>query len=142
MDNQKLYRELLNEFLKFKSISTDKKYLDGIEATVVWLENLFRVNGFEVVVTRGFGNPIVVAKIVVDEKLPTCLVYGHYDVQPAEMADGWKSEPFEVSEREGRLFGRGVVDNKGQVLIHMATVFQLLKDNKLNQNVKFMIEGD
>lgn len=103
MDNQKYYRELLEDVLKFKSISTDKQYADGIESTVLWLENLFKTNGFEVVVTRGFGNPIVVAKIVVDEKLPTCLIYGHYDVQPAEMTDGWKSEPFTLTERDGRL---------------------------------------
>lgn len=142
MDSQKYYKELLEEVLRFKSISTDKQYADGIESTVLWFESLFKSHGFEVVTTRGFGNPIIVAKLTIDEKLPTCLVYGHYDVQPAELSDGWKSDPFTLTEREGRLFGRGVVDNKGQVLIHIATVLQLAKENKLNQNVKFMIEGD
>ena len=142
MDTQAYYRQLLGEVLKFKSISTNKQYVEEIEATVLWFENLFKTNGFEVVTARGFGNPIIVASVVVDEKLPTCLVYGHYDVQPAEMSDGWKSDPFTLTEREGRLFGRGVVDNKGQVLIHIATVLQLLKEKKLNKNLKFMIEGD
>jgi len=142
MDNQRYYRELLEEVLKFKSISTDKQYVDGIESAVLWFESLFKSNGFEVVITRGYGNPIVVAKKIIDGNLPTCLVYGHYDVQPADLSDGWISEPFLLTERDGRLYGRGVVDNKGQVLIHIATVLQLLKENKLNQNVKFMIEGD
>jgi acetylornithine deacetylase/succinyl-diaminopimelate desuccinylase-like protein len=74
--------------------------------------------------------------------METVLVYGHYDVQPAAKSDGWASDPFTLTERKGRLYGRGVVDNKGQNLIHVFTVCELIKEKKLAYNVKFMIEGN
>lgn len=137
-----LYRQLLNEFIKTKSISTDKTFQSGIDATVTWLDTQFKSRGFKVDVVTGYGNPLVVSHYHFDDSLKTILIYGHYDVQPAELSDGWASEPFEVSERDGRLFARGIVDNKGQALIHMAAVFELIEQGKLNYNVKFLLEGD
>ena len=84
----------------------------------------------------------MVADYVAEENYETCLIYGHYDVQPAEKSEGWKSEPFRLAERSGRLYGRGVVDNKGQVLIHILTAFKLAKKNRLAYNIRFMIEGN
>lgn len=136
------YRELLEQFLKFKSISTDTQYKSEMSATANWLSDKFKANDFAVEIIEGYGNPLVLASY---SKLPdaeTCLIYGHYDVQPADISEGWDSDPFELAEREGRLYGRGVVDNKGQVLVHIATAFELIKEGKLKYNLKFLIEGD
>lgn len=70
------------------------------------------------------------------------MIYGHYDVQPASQNEGRSQDPFLVEEKEGRLIGRGVVDNKGQSLIHMVVVQSLLGQKKLGYNIKFLLEGD
>ena len=123
-------------------VSTDPKYKEDIEDTVDWLEDLFEDHSFEEEVFKGYGHPIVYASYEKDPSLETCLVYGHYDVQPAQKSDGWDSDPFELTENDGKYVGRGIVDNKGQVLVHMHSVFELIKEGKLNYNVKFLIEGD
>ena len=88
----------------------------------------------------GYGNPIVIARYHHDDSLPTVLIYGHYDVQPAEQQDGWKQSPFDLQQTPERLIARGAIDNKGQCAIHMITVFELIKQNNLGYNVVFMIE--
>lgn len=138
----KTYKKLLEKFISFKSISTSSEYEDNINKTVDWLEELFEDNGFEVKIIRGYDNPVITASFEVDADLDTALIYGHYDVQPAQKSDGWDSEPFELTQRDGRLYGRGVVDNKGQVLVHMATIFDLIKKNELKYNIKFILEGN
>lgn len=141
------YTTILSHFLSFKSVSTDPNFKLEMSRTAEWLRVLFEENGLVTEVWSVDGaNPVVYA----DYRLPiednaeaeTVLVYGHYDVQPAEEADGWKGDPFRLREEDGRLVGRGVVDNKGQILIHMASVFKLIKEGKLKHNVKFLIEGD
>lgn len=136
------YSKLLPQFVKFKSISTDPQFADEIEKTVQWLKYQFLERKFVVVVVGDYQNPIVVARYQADPAAKTVLIYGHYDVQPADGNNSWDSDPFTVTEREGRLFGRGTVDNKGQVLVHMATVFDLIAEKKLLYNVVFMIEGN
>lgn len=79
---------------------------------------------------------------VVDPALPTYLIYGHYDVQPAAMEDGWASDPFVLHDDGERLYARGVADNKGQHLIHLATIFDLIDKQTLRCNIKVLIEGD
>jgi acetylornithine deacetylase/succinyl-diaminopimelate desuccinylase-like protein len=138
------YKKLLAAFVGFKSISTDPKYLPEIDRTVAWLKNLFSSNGFKVEVWKaGNSNPVVFAELVkTNESLPTILIYGHYDVQPATKTDGWKEEPFTLSGTKTKLTARGVIDNKGQVLIHIATAIDLIKSKKLQYNIKFLIEGN
>ncbi len=137
------YKKLLTEFISFKSISTDPKYLGEIEKAVLWLKNLFTSHAFRVEVWRNkVSNPVVFANLVVNSRLPTILIYGHYDVQPAEKSDGWKSEPFSLFQGKTKLIGRGIVDNKGQVLTHIVNIFELAGQNKLAYNVKFLIEGN
>lgn len=136
------YKKLLSEFIKFKSISTDPSFKPDIVKTAHWLKNIFEKNGFSVHIVEGYGNPLVVAHYTVHQLLKTALIYGHYDVQPAEKSDGWKSDPFTLVESKGRIFARGAVDNKGQVMVHMATVFDLIKNKKLDYNITFLIEGD
>lgn len=135
------YRKLLTQLLKFKSISTDPQFQGEITATSQWLKDTFESKGFSVNVVTGYDNPIVIAHYQVDPSFQTCLIYGHYDVQPASKEEGWDSEPFELTERNGRLFARGAIDNKGQFMVHLATVFDLIDSKELKYNIKFMIEG-
>lgn len=137
------YKELLAEFISFKSISTDSQYQPEIQKTVAWLTDLFKDAGFTVENWKGSSsNPVVYASYTVDKDAETVLVYGHYDVQPALKSDGWDAEPFTLVEKKDRLIARGIVDNKGQVLIHAYTVIELAKAGKLKYNVVFLIEGN
>lgn len=138
-----VYKKLLAEIVKFKSISTDAKYIAEIERTVMWFKKFFTKNGFNVKIWRSkVANPVVFADFTVNKSLPTVLIYGHYDVQPANKSDGWKSEPFSLAEGKSKIYARGVVDNKGQVLIHIVNAIDLAKSGNLKYNVKFLIEGN
>ena len=136
------FKKLLTQFVTFKSISTDPTFKPEIVKTVNWLKQLFIKYGFMVEVFTGSScHPVVLATLTTHNSLPTVLIYGHYDVQPADPA-GWLSDPFVLTSRDDRLWGRGVLDNKGQILIHIFTVLELIKKRKLAYNVKFLIEGN
>lgn len=137
------YLNLVKQIISFKSVSTDPNYSHDISDVTKWLMKEFKSNNFQTTTFKGQTcNPVIFASYGQNRRLKTVLVYGHYDVQPADIADGWISDPWKLSQRDGRLFGRGVVDNKGQILIHMATVFDLIKSKRLAYNVKFLIEGN
>ena len=137
------YKKQLAEFVKLKSVSTDPKYKPEINKTVAWLKKKLLKAEFEVEIWPGKKtNPVVFASYHVSDELDTILIYGHYDVQPATKKDGWRGEPFDLTQRKNKLFGRGVVDNKGQVLVHIFTASQLIKEGKLGHNLKFLIEGN
>jgi acetylornithine deacetylase/succinyl-diaminopimelate desuccinylase-like protein len=124
------YRDILSKLISFKSISTNSNFADDIENIVNFLEKLFRQIGFSVEIIRGYSNPILYASYIVNESYKTALIYGHYDVQPASIEDGWDSEPFELIEKDNRFYGRGVADNKGQFLVYLITIINLIKTNK------------
>jgi acetylornithine deacetylase/succinyl-diaminopimelate desuccinylase-like protein len=89
------------------------------------------------------GQPILYGELITNPAAPTVLFYGHYDVQPPEPLEAWKSPPFEPTIRDGRLYGRGAADNKGQLLAHLLAVRSYLAVNgSLPINVKFVIEGE
>ena len=137
------FTRLFTEYIAFKSISTDAAFTPQMDATVQWLTKMFKDNGFKVSIMKGpKTNPMVVAEYHVADGLKTKLIYGHYDVQPAAKEDGWKTDPFELTEVNGKLIGRGVVDNKGQNFIHIYTAIKLIKEKRLGCNLKFMIEGN
>ncbi len=137
------YIGLLREYVSFKSISTDLAFKPDMQKTVDWLTFVLSEYGFSVEAWKTeLANPVVYARYEVDPRAETVLVYGHYDVQPAEEEDGWTDEPFGLAVRKGRLFARGIVDNKGQNLIHIVTVGELIKKGKLKYNVIFLIEGN
>lgn len=137
------YIRLLSKLVSFKSISTDPAYHKDIELVVTWLKTLLVTNGFAVKLLKGPStNPVIFAHKTVDPKTETVLLYGHYDVQPATKSDGWESDPFTLTQKAGSLIGRGVVDNKGQFLIHLATILHLNQSGKLKYNVKILLEGN
>jgi acetylornithine deacetylase/succinyl-diaminopimelate desuccinylase-like protein len=88
------------------------------------------------------GHPILYGEKIISGDLPTILVYGHYDVQPAEPLDLWKSPPFEPEIRDGRIWGRGADDDKGQLFMHVKAFELMTRTGLLPCNVKFMIEGE
>ena len=106
------YLTLMKEFISFRSISTDEQYKEELEKTADFLVNLLKSNGFTARAITGYSNPIVVAEYIVDPSLPTYLVYGHYDVQPADKAEGRSEDPFSLQISDEKITARGAVDNK------------------------------
>jgi acetylornithine deacetylase/succinyl-diaminopimelate desuccinylase-like protein len=88
------------------------------------------------------GHPVLYAEKIISDDLPTILVYGHYDVQPAEPLELWKSPPFEPEIRDGRIWGRGADDDKGQLFMHVKAFELMTRTGLLPCNVRFMIEGE
>ena len=132
-------RELI-EFLKIPSVSAKEEYKPDIQRAAEWLVERLRRAGFSAEAVPTAGHPIVYAEKIVGEERPTVLVYGHYDVQPAEPLELWETPPFEPTIRDGKLYARGASDDKGQVFAHVAAVSQL--GGELPVNVKFVIEGE
>lgn len=141
---QRLVNELF-EFLSIPSISTDSQYKDKVQLAANFVEEYLRKIGFkEVQQYDTGGHPLVYASYLeAGPEAPTVLLYGHYDVQPADPIDEWTSPPFEPEIREDRIFARGSSDDKGQVFMHLAVFESLFKtEGKLPLNVKVCIEGE
>ncbi len=137
-----MYRDLLSQIISIKSISTDALYKSDINQASEWFEKQFADNGFETKIFSDYGNPIVWAKYFTSSDKPTAIIYGHYDVQPADKGEGWISDPFSLHEEDGRIYARGAVDNKGQIVCVMTSVFELIRSEKLGYNVVFVVEGE
>ncbi len=145
MDTQQTFNTYLNflqKVIPLKSISTDKRFEPEIRKTVGVYEKIFKEEGFEVEIFEGYQNPIILASLQVSPQLETVLLYGHYDVQPAQREEGWEKDPFELNITEDKLIARGIIDNKGQLGVHLATIFELYKQGKLGFNIKVLLEGD
>ena len=137
-------RELC-DYLRFPSVSAQSKHKKDLAACANWLVKHCRDIGLETKLCPTAGNPIVVARTPRrrGKDRPQFLVYGHYDVQPAEPFELWKSPPFEPRIAGGRVFARGAVDNKGQHLAHLNAVEAYLKTGtELPCDLTFVIEGE
>ena len=112
--------EEVNEFLRIPSVSTDPDRADQVDAAAEWLADRLREAGCdEVEKWQTAGHPVVYGAWRKAPGAPTLLVYGHYDVQPEEPIELWDTPPFEPTVRDGKLFARGSVDDKGQLYIHV-----------------------
>ncbi len=144
-NNADKFKQELIDLLKIQSVSTDPAFSANIREAANWLITEFERIGLstELIETEGH-HPIVYAEWMgAGEGAKTVLIYGHYDVQPAVMEDGWDTNPFEPVEKDDRLYARGATDDKGQFLTHVKAVESLLKsDDNLAVNVKFIIEGE
>ena len=133
----------LFEWLKIPSISADSRYKNDVRRAAEFLKDkLVSAGADNVEICETKGHPIVYAEKVKDPSLPTVLVYGHYDVQPADPLDLWTSPPFEPVIKEGKIYARGSCDDKGQVYMHVKAFETMIKHNSLPCNVKFMVEGE
>jgi acetylornithine deacetylase/succinyl-diaminopimelate desuccinylase-like protein len=142
-ENKDRLLEELFELLRIPSISSKEAHKDDMYAAAAWIkDNLLKKGVDKADIFDTDGHPVVFAEKIIDRSLPTVLVYGHYDVQPVEPLDLWKSPPFEPEIRDEIIFGRGADDDKGQLFMHVAAFEFLTKSGKLPCNVKFMIEGE
>ena len=139
----------LIELLKIPSISADANYKEAVIKTAETVKKALDAAGCDKVeICETPGYPVVYAEKIIDKKLPTILVYGHYDVQPADPIELWTSPPFEPVIKkteihpEGAIFARGACDDKGQMYMHVKAFEYMVKNNNLPCNVKFMIEGE
>jgi len=133
----------LFELLRIPSVSADPKYsADVIRTAESVRDHLIKAGADKVEVCPTAGFPIVYGEKIIDPSLPTILVYGHYDVQPADPINLWTSPPFEPVIRDGNIFARGSADDKGQMFMHVKAFELMLQHNQLACNVKFMIEGE
>lgn len=145
-NNAERFRTELHEWLKIPSISTLPDHAVDVKHAAAWLKAKLEALNFDSVeVVETPGHPIVYAEnLQAGEDAPTILVYGHYDVQPAdEVEDGWSHPPFDPIEKNGKLYARGSSDDKGQVFIHVKAMESIItQDGKLPVNIKMVIEGE
>jgi len=142
--NRDRFLSELKEFIRIPSVSTLPAHRPDIDRAAAFVAGKLRGAGMEhIEVIPTSGHPLVYADWLHAPGKPTVLCYGHYDVQPAEPLDLWISPPFEPTERDGNLYARGAVDDKGQMYMHIKAIEALREVNgKLPVNVKFLIEGE
>jgi acetylornithine deacetylase/succinyl-diaminopimelate desuccinylase-like protein len=133
----------LFDWLRIPSVSADSRHKGDVRKAAEFLKEKFQnagVDSVEICETK--GHPIVYAQKIMNASLPTVLVYGHYDVQPADPLNLWTSPPFEPVIKDDKIFARGSCDDKGQVYMHVKAFETMMKLNTLPCNVKFMVEGE
>lgn len=147
-NREKFINELL-DLLRIPSVSADPKFReDVLKAAEYVKESLLKAGADKAEIRETAGYPIVYGEKMVDPSAPTVLVYGHYDVQPADPYDLWDSPPFEPVIKqtdlhpEGAIFARGSADDKGQFYMHIKAFEAMMQTSDLACNVKFMIEGE
>jgi len=141
--NKERFLDELLALLRIPSVSADSKYKpDVARCADAVKENLLKAGCDMAEICPTDGHPIVYAEKMINPALPTVLVYGHYDVQPADPLELWHSGPFEPVIKDGKIFARGACDDKGQMYMHVKALEVMAKTNTLPCNVKFMIEGE
>ncbi len=143
---------ILNELfdlLKIKSVSADSSFKQDVKDAAIFLKDNFKNIGCEnIEIIETAGHPIVYADKIINKSAPTILVYGHYDVQPADPIELWDNPPFDPIIKktdihpEGAIYARGACDDKGQMFMHLKAFEYMKKFDKLKCNIKFMIEGE
>ncbi|MGB1286334.1 MAG: dipeptidase [Aggregatilineales bacterium] len=138
------FQSELVDLLKIPSVSTDPAYKDDMYRAANWLADHMRGIKLEnVEVMETGGHPLVYADwLHAGDDAPTVLIYGHYDVQPAVMEDGWSHNPFDPQIRDGKIFARGATDDKGQVMLQLKAAESLLATDSCPVNLKYLIEGE
>jgi acetylornithine deacetylase/succinyl-diaminopimelate desuccinylase-like protein len=148
-ENKQRFLDELFELLRIPSVSADPKYASDVARCADKVaEHLRNAGADNVEVCATNGHPIVYGEKLINSALPTVLVYGHYDVQPADPFELWHTPPFEPVIRtteihpEGAIFARGSCDDKGQMFSHVKAFEAMMKTGTLPCNIKFMIEGE
>lgn len=134
--------ERLKEFLRIPSVSTKPEHREDVQRCAEWLADQLREANLSVEVAPTPGHPIVLAKSEREADRPTVLVYGHYDVQPAEPLEKWTTPPFEPTVRNGALYARGAADDKGQVWAHVQAIRAWEQNGGLPVNLVLLLEGE
>lgn len=141
--NRERFLEELFSLLRIPSISSSSANAADMERCAAALAELLLEAGADrAEVCRTEGHPVVYGEKITDPSLPAVLVYGHYDVQPVDPLELWKSAPFEPQIRDGAIYARGANDDKGQLFMHIKAFEYLVREKKLRHNVKFVFEGE
>ena len=142
--NRDHYVEQLKTYLAIPSISALPAHADDVRRCAEWsVAELSRIGMHNARLVETPGHPVVYAEWLGAEGAPTILFYGHYDVQPVDPVELWTSPPFEATVRDGELFARGAVDDKGQVFMHMKAIeAHLSQTGRLPVNIKVILEGE
>ncbi|MEZ4720331.1 MAG: dipeptidase [Flavobacteriales bacterium] len=141
--NKDRFVDELCELLRIKSVSADPAYKNDVKQCAEHVRRcLIEAGATHAEVCETKGHPIVCGEKMIDPSKPTILVYGHYDVQPADPVELWSSEPFNPIIVDGKIYARGSADDKGQFYMHVKAFEMMNAANDLPCNVKFMIEGE
>jgi acetylornithine deacetylase/succinyl-diaminopimelate desuccinylase-like protein len=141
-NKDRFLKELL-DLLRIPSVSAKSEHNEDMQACAKAVAKSLTDAGAQVAtIYETEGHPIVYGAIIVDPSLPTVLVYGHYDVQPADPLELWKSGPFDPTIIDGKIFARGACDDKGQFYMHVKALEMMTKTNTMCTNIKFVIEGE
>src|SRR5687768_12293024 len=141
--NKDRFLEELLEMLRVPSVSARSEHKQDMERCAEMVKKrLLEAGAAKVEIFPTAGHPLVYGEKIVDNNKPTVLVYGHYDVQPADPLELWNSPPFEPVIKDGKIYARGACDDKGQFYMHVKAMEMLLKTNTLENNIKFIIEGE
>ena len=147
--NKDRFLHELIDLLKIPSVSADSSFKNDVRSAAEFIHSkLLDAGADNCQIFETEGHPIVYGEKIINENFPTILVYGHYDVQPADPYDLWDSDPFEPIVKttsihpEGAIFARGACDDKGQMYMHLKAFEAMMKTDTLMCNVKFMIEGE
>jgi len=142
-DNKDRFLTELFDLLRIPSVSADSRHKADVRKAAEFIKvKLIEAGADLAEVKDTAGHPIVYGEKIVDPKLPTVLVYGHYDVQPPDPLDLWTSPPFEPVVKDEKIYARGSCDDKGQVYMHIKALEIMNKQGSLPCNIKFMIEGE
>ena len=141
--NQQRFLDELFDLLRIPSVSADSKYTADVARAADFIKaKLIEAGADKVEICPTPGHPIVYGEKIINPSLPTVIVYGHYDVQPADPINLWTTPPFEPTVRDGKIYARGACDDKGQVYMHIKAFEAMNKNGQLHCNVRFMIEGE
>ena len=141
-NKDRFLNELL-ELLRIPSVSARSEHkADMVKCAEAVKKRLLEAGADKAEIFPTNGHPIVYGEKIIDPKKPTVLVYGHYDVQPAEPLELWHNPPFEPVIKDGKIFARGSCDDKGQFYMHIKALETMVKTNSLVTNIKFCIEGE
>lgn len=141
--NKDRFIDELFELLRIPSISAQSEHKPDMQRCAEWLAAaLVKAGADHAEVMPTDGNPVVFAEKMVDPAAKTVLVYGHYDVMPVDPREEWRTEPFEPTIKDGRIWGRGADDDKGQLFMHAKAFEAMCATDSLPCNVKFMLEGE
>src|ERR1700749_430628 len=141
--NKQRFLDELFELLRFPSVSADPKFKGDVLKRADYVAQKLKDAGADnVEICQTAGYPIVYGEKIIDASLPTVLIYGHYDVQPADPLELWHTPPFEPTVRDGKIYARGACDDKGQFYMHVKAFELMMQTNTLPCNIKFMIEGE
>ena len=142
-DHKQRFLDELFDLLRIPSVSADSKFSGDVRKTAEMVKSRLLEAGCdnaELVETP--GHPVVYGEKMIDPNLPTVVVYGHYDVQPADPYELWDSPPFEPVIKDDKIYARGACDDKGQAYMHVKALQTMVETGSLPCNVKFMIEGE